>query len=182
MLRILHTGPTAFSEHWIYELMAWARGDPDTHYTTFDPAALWLIYRLLSGAWSSSPPPSLSPRLSPHFLPDINNLVALLSTSGQTQDGEQIDRRVLVNLLLEKARECGMEWCGREREKAAVLFGVMHAASIHRRVRDMGVDEEVAGMMGGLGLGLGGEGERGEERDVVEGLAGEIEGVLRIEL
>ncbi|KAF2794652.1 hypothetical protein K505DRAFT_336760 [Melanomma pulvis-pyrius CBS 109.77] len=163
-LHILTDGPSDPTEWWIYELLKYLRRDADALILPFDVSALWLGYALIKTAFKTDTT----------FFPDIFNLVAMLPI----KNGEKVEKKVMVELVLTAARECGMDWWHESRERMAVFMGIMLAGMILRRIGKGGTveDETLGALMGGLDLG------RIEDGDVMDRLVREMEVELRISL
>jgi hypothetical protein len=67
--------------------------------------------------------------------------------------GMVIERKLLIDLLLEAARECNMAWWDATREISAVVFGVMRACVIYRHlVAEKQDDAELSDIRGQIDL------------------------------
>jgi hypothetical protein len=120
MLHIHHYGPSHPREWWIHELMLYLSSHPTAISTPFDASALALGFRLILPSF---------PTLSARFFADITSLIHMLPI----RDGDVIERKLLMELLLRAAKECGMDWWSGFWEQGAVLFGVNYACMLQRR-------------------------------------------------
>ena len=137
---ILSEGPSAPFEWWIHELAKYAANDADALYFTFHLPTLQLGFRMLKAVW---PPGSLN------FLADMEHLLPLLPI----REGEQVQRKVLVELVIQAGRELEMDWCDNMRDRAAVLFGLTHACMIQRRREELEGDDGVSAGLEEMELG-----------------------------
>lgn len=163
-LQILTDDPSDPNEWWIYELLKYLRGDADALILTFDVSALWLGYSLIKTAFPTDTT----------FFPDIFNLIAMLPI----KNDEKVEKKVMVELVLTAARECGMDWWHESRERMAVFMGIMLAGMVLRRIgKDGNVEDEKLGeLMGKVDLGAV------EDKDIMDRLVKEMEAELRISL
>ncbi|KAF9737576.1 hypothetical protein PMIN06_007820 [Paraphaeosphaeria minitans] len=118
---LLFNGPTSHTEAWIYEYAKYLRGDWDARYVKFQVSILQKGFEASSLVF----PPA------PGFLRDVCQLITMLPMKA----GTVIERKLLMELLLEAARECNMAWWNSTRELAAVMYGVMHAYMIYRHLQ-----------------------------------------------
>lgn len=164
--RILTDGPASHGEWWIYELMRWGSGHQDAKYICFDIPALWLGFRLLA--------PGVN--VSDAFYSDVCHLVTFLPL----EDGQEIERTLLLDLIMASGSELGMAWAGEnvKRARAAVIFGICHAATIHRRVSVRKTENELQWLMENLVLGQ----EAENDAKVMDMFADSFEDKLNIKL
>ena len=170
---ILVDGPQNPSEFWLHELAKTARKDEDATSMIFSASTLVQGF-------------SMSEEVFPtclEFFDDVCSLINMLPI----KDGEQIDRKLLHELLIETARECGTTWWFAMRERVALLFGIMHACAIQRRALTKTTEDELADLVNGLNLNndefaimadlatsLGGLNVENEAPDIVTELAGSL--------
>lgn len=115
------------------------QGDTDALYFTFSLPILQLGFAMV---YSSFLPGSHS------FNADVQHLLPMLSMC----EGVEVERKVLVKCFVEAAKQCGMDWCGNWRDRAALLFGVIHASMIQRRRADFLSIDHVSWDLGRMGL------------------------------
>ncbi|KAF2248206.1 hypothetical protein BU26DRAFT_565614 [Trematosphaeria pertusa] len=158
---ILTEGPASPAEWWIYELAKYGRRDPDAVSMKFEASTLCEAFNASHSIFPACP----------SFLRDIYHLLAMLPI----KSGQAIERKLLIELLWEAARECGMDWWSNMRDRAAVVFGVMHACMIHRRIDAQQTEDELGSLLEKMDLG-------DDEVEVMNRLAEELEGELKIKL
>ena len=135
---ILSDGPQNPAEWWIYELAKTVRKDEDAVSLSFSEDTLLEGFSISKDVFPACP----------QFFDDMCSLITMLPI----KEGEQIHRALLVDLLFEAARECGTIWWYNMRERAAVLFGVMHACMIQRRAEINKTEDELAILVSGMDL------------------------------
>lgn len=136
---LLRIGPSSHGEAWIYEYAKYLRGDLDARHMKFQVSILQKGFEASSLVF----PPA------PGFLRDVCRLITMLPINV----GTVIERKLLIDLLLEAARECNMTWWDSTREKSAVVFGVMHACMIYRHLQtEKQEDAELSLIMGKIDL------------------------------
>jgi hypothetical protein len=155
--RVLQDGPLTEGDWIPYEIMKTARGDADAKYMKFD--IIVLLPCLLERDEQLS--------LSPEFCADIGHLLRMLPI----KDGEDIDRRLLIDLILEAAKQCGMQWCSCAQSRAVIWLGIMHACSLVRRGYFDNSDEELGTLMSKTNLGK----RHQDMEDIVNMLANNLE-------
>ncbi|KAJ4363564.1 hypothetical protein N0V83_009860 [Neocucurbitaria cava] len=111
------------------------------------------------------PPGSLN------FKADIEHLLPLLPV----KEGEVVRTDTLMEVIVQAARELGMEWWNHFRERAGVVFGVMHAGMIQRKWKEYRMDDGVSEALGSMELGM-------DEGAVFERLAEELEDALKVKI
>ena len=72
---------------------------------------------------------SVFPVGSKNFHTDIAHMITLVPV----KHGEQVGIRVLQEFMIAAAVQLEMDWWGGFRERAAVLFGIVHACLVQRR-------------------------------------------------
>jgi hypothetical protein len=162
MWLILAEGPSSPSEWWLYEVLTYLRGDASSLSLTFDGPALWLAFSLLGTSFA----------VSTTFFTGIFNVVTMLPIKNK----ETIEKKMLFDLVIEVARQCGMKWWCELRERLAVFIGVLLAGMILRRVgsNNNKKDMELEMLMGKVDLGIV------EDNEVMRRLGEALEGVLKI--
>ncbi|KAF2448256.1 hypothetical protein P171DRAFT_481338 [Karstenula rhodostoma CBS 690.94] len=136
---ILFNGPTSPGEAWIYEYAKCIRGDLDARNMKFQVSILQKGFEASSLVF----PPA------PGFLHDVCQLIAMLPL----KVGTVIERKLVIDLLLEAARQCNMAWWDSTREVSAVVFGVVHACMIYRHLEaEKQGDAELGMIMGKMDL------------------------------
>ena len=154
--RIFYHSPATPAESWIHEYAMYLRHDPSSLTLRFQCSILQKGFEASALVF----PPA------PGFLADVCYLITMLPIRA----GEVIERKLLIDLLKEAARECGMEWWDRMREGYGVVYGIMHAGMIMKGIgEDRKAESEVSEVLGKMGLGEG-EGEGDEVQKLAEGL------------
>lgn len=116
MQSMTNNDPEGAAEWWIYELVKYARQDPDAISMTFSKSILHEGFSISKDVFPACP----------EFFDDIRTLIEVLPVL----EDHLVERKLLIDLTLEAARECNMRWWDNMRERAAVLFGVIHACMI----------------------------------------------------
>lgn len=153
---ILSSGPQNPAEWWIYELAKTVRQDSDATSLTFSSATLLEAFSISKDVF-----PTCS-----QFSDDVRSLIGMLPI----KEAEPIQRRLLIDLLIEAARQCETIWWYAMRERAALLFGVMHACMIERRAEINEEDNKLASLVGDMSL-------DNEDFAIMFELAGSLEGL-----
>ncbi|CAO2651534.1 Nn.00g041040.m01.CDS01 [Neocucurbitaria sp. VM-36] len=108
---------------------------------------------------------------SQNFKDDIEYLLPLLPM----REGEDVQREVMLEVIVQAGRELEMDWVDNLRDRAGILFGVVHACMVQRGRRDFGIDDGISAGLEQLGL------ER-DEGAVFERLADELVDVLKVKI
>jgi hypothetical protein len=153
---ILFEGPSNPTEWWIYELAKTVREHPDAITTVFSASTLCEGFAISKDVFPTCD----------EFFNDVCGLITMLPI----KDDDQIERRLLIDLLAEAARQCGTAWWYNLRERAALLFGVMHACMIERRAEARKKEDELGDLMGAMSL-------ENKEIAVMNELVGALDGL-----
>ncbi|KAF1847506.1 uncharacterized protein K460DRAFT_352636 [Cucurbitaria berberidis CBS 394.84] len=159
---ILADGPSAPSEWWIHELAKHAAQDADALCFTFHVPTLQLGFSMLMDVF---PPGSLN------FRADVEHLLPLLPI----REGEDVQRVLLIEVILYAARELRMDWWDHARSRMALVFGVMHACMIQRKREEFRTDDGVSRGLGKMELGR-------DESALLDRLADDLADVLRVKI
>ncbi|KAF2875307.1 hypothetical protein BDV95DRAFT_313427 [Massariosphaeria phaeospora] len=154
-------GPSSPGEWWIEELVKTAHNHPDSIYMKFDIAALWMGFTLVREIFPTYHT----------FMPDTYHLITLLPI----QDGAQIERKVLIELLQRAAQELEIPWWNMVRERAAIVFVVMHACMLQKRFATSQTENELSELVGKMKLGR-------DDAAIMSRLADTFDGELSIKL
>jgi hypothetical protein len=153
---ILSESPRNPTEWWIYELAKTVRKDDDAISLNFSESTLLEGFSISTDVF-----PACN-----QFFDDVCNLITMLPI----KNGELIQRKLLIDLIFEAARECGTVWWYNLRERAAVVFGVMHACMIQRQAEIDKTRDELADSVSGMSL-------DNEDFAVMTELAGSLDGL-----
>lgn len=136
MQKIVHDGPVTASDWRTYELLKWARRDLDAKYITFSGSNLTRSICLKEYAFTVE------------FCREMESLIQMLPIT----DGQNVERDVLMDLICEAAKQCGMSWSGEAWARSAIVFGIMEACAVERRNVRMQDTEELGHLMAGTDL------------------------------
>jgi hypothetical protein len=133
---VLNDGPTTADDWWVYELMKFVRQDPDAKYMIFDAALLKRSIYATLHVHTRLPIPA-------DFAPDVWNLVSMLPIKQR----EQIERRLLVDLMMEAARELGRRWYMEKMARPAIGAAILHTCMIQRYSSSEQTNNELGELM-----------------------------------